>query len=838
MKLSEILNFNKKNDNIKDLERKKNDAMSWIPIKDIQGEYVFTKDKRVISVLEVFPKNIDLLTSNDMEKIITELRKIVETYHTNHIQIFCSYKKVDLSIYLNNLKEASSLKDANTPEGIKDRQILQMYQKQCKNFITEKNAIQRVFYILIDQRYTKKSIDELTAKITNISKNLTKAEFHSKILNESELLDLYRNYFNPCVANIKLKDELGVNVPLVNYDKERVERKNEDKEEDVVFTGDANNKIKMLAPLGIGFEHDRFYFNKHSRVFAVMSYPQSLDAGWLSKIATTPNVIVSMHLNPCNSTVLTKKIDNIIQESVARLSNPTIRASEVQEIQKLIETSSQLMKMISSDNLKVNYMTLIIQIIASDNDELESRSQEIEGLCSAYSMRIKTLNFKQEQGFLSVMPICYIDEDIEKTCFANVPSTTAVSSLPFHNGSINDRSGVFLGTDSESSICLVDFFNRHGSRTNSNITILGKSGMGKSTLMKKVLLSLKPLDFDIYIIDPEREYQELTQSLNGSWLDLGGSSDNRINVLEINNLADVDDKSKQSNLSLHLNFLTTFFELYFGYSSNQDTTSVKYLIEVLEELYLKFGITYETTSAEISNMKSSEFPTFSDLQSLIVEKIKETEDSESKKENLLSTYEILRLNIRKLSEGKDASIFNGHTNLSIGSSISCFDINTLQDGGADELKRAQFFNLFNYIWKLASRDRERKKLILIDEAHLLIDPNNTKNLDFLRSIIKRARKYNIGVCITTQNLEDFLSPEVRRSGGALLSNSTYRFFLGLGENELSASKELFDLKDGEIEAIRRSQRGQSMVLAGNDRAFIDIYVSNEELRMFGTGGGK
>ena len=277
----------------------------------------------------------------------------------------------------------------------------------------------------------------------------------------------------------------------------------------------------------------------------------------------------------------------------------------------------------------------------------------------------------------------------------------------------------------------------------------------------------------LYILDPEDEYVELCKKVEGKWIDCGGGKGNkvgRINPLQINPLStmqednDEDDEysSTKSALALHLNFLSTFFKLYYPEAT---TLEMSILIEIIEELYRDFGIDWET---DVRNIDNKDFPIMEDLYRKLEKKSREKIEHRTE-------IETLRSIVRGMARGESSEIFNGHSNIRIDNSFVCVSISALENADKN-IKAAQYLNILRLCENLAFRDRNEKVYVVCDEAYLLISKSH-QGIEFLRNFCKRCRKRNSGLITITQNLVDFLAPDVKQYGQALLDNSTYKFFM-------------------------------------------------------------
>ncbi|MGR4029562.1 DUF87 domain-containing protein, partial (plasmid) [Bacillus thuringiensis] len=425
---------------------------------------------------------------------------------------------------------------------------------------------------------------------------------------------------------------------------------------------------------------------------------------------------------------------------------------------------------------------------------------------------------------------------------------------PFVYSGLNDGEGILLGTDKGGGIILCDFWTRRESRTNSNLTVIGRPGVGKSTAVKKILRGEYGRGTKIIIIDPEDEYGDLARNMDGDAIDCGGSQESRINPLQIRDVP-LDDKDEDVKeklyeevegnnsgpLAYHFQFLRTFFKLYLGNISRRDMS----LLEVaLEALYNSKGINWATNPQDIPN---EQYPTLKDLYFILLDLSKENVEELTKKWGDLSNVSLTGANskdwldlsilLRSAAVGADSFLWSGPTTINPKSDFVVLNIKNLLEAN-DEIRRAQFYNVLGWAWNEVSKNRKEKVLLGVDECYLLIDPEVPETIKFLRNTSKRIRKYEGGLMVITQDLVDFLDPAVKRYGQALLNNPVYKILLGQGEKDIEALEKLMTLSEREIHTLSEGNRGEALFIAGNRRMHLKIDISPEELIMFGEAGGR
>jgi len=597
-----------------------------------------------------------------------------------------------------------------------------------------------------------------------------------------------------------------------------------------------NHIVNVITPMGIEFNKSYFWFGDNlARVLLITKYPSRVKIGWLSKIANMEGVTCSIHLTPTEPGKLIENISKSIGELAGKLRNPG-PAIMIQRAEQQYNDAKKLLKLIDQEQQSVFYVTIAIMIFAKDKDELERKTRKVEGAIAASSMKGRTAVFKQEDALHSVSPYGFCPETIKEIANRNMPVSTIAGSYPFNSSGLNDGIGYIFGKDNDGGIIIIDTWKRGGDRTNSNWTILGIPGVGKSSTVKHILLNEYAQGTKIIIIDPEREYKELCENLGGQWINCGGGKGGRINPLQVKDVPVDDDEDEQlykdegkgmGPLALHMQTLRTFFRLYL---KNLDDIDRALLEEVLEELYFSKGITYDTDTANISN---EQYPIMEELYKLLINKSKDEQIPEKRR----NKYDDLALLLRSSAIGADSSIWNGYTTIQSNSDFIVLDTHDLQE--ADEtIKRTQYFNILTWAWQQASRNREEKLLLGIDEAYLIVDPEVPQALQFVRNFSKRIRKYTGGLAVISHSVVDFLDDKIKRYGQALLDNATFKFFMGTDGKNLKELTDLMDLTEAEQEMLAKKKRGHGLLMAGSKRIHAIVELDDFELKLFGKGGGK
>ena len=384
------------------------------------------------------------------------------------------------------------------------------------------------------------------------------------------------------------------------------------------------------------------------------------------------------------------------------------------------------------------------------------------------------------------------------------------------------ENGFVLGRDENGELIILDIFGLGDDIQNANVVLFGESGSGKSFCLKHINTQLYALGVKLIILDAEVEYKKLTKSLNGNWVNTGGGKGGRINPLQIRELPK-DDEMEESerglgDYALHFQFLRSFFKFYFP-----DLTDLQLAIleRNIEEVYTKFNITEDT---DISKLKNSDYPILSDLYDYIEEKEK---TDEMNKVNL----SIIKSLLYPISKGSQREVWSGYTTIRNDARSICLDISDLQNG-EEKMKKAQYYNILTWCWQELARDRDERVALTLDEAHLLVDPNVPQALIFLRSAIKRARKYNGSILLSTQSLNDYLAPRIREYGQACIDNATNVILMGADAQNVKDIKSVYRLTDAEELVLTSKTRGKAVIRIGRQKYIAYIEAPEDEIEFF------
>lgn len=494
------------------------------------------------------------------------------------------------------------------------------------------------------------------------------------------------------------------------------------------------------------------------------------------------------------------------------------------------------------------HTAVFIELKASDEEKLKVLQSDILMELTRSKITVDKLVLRQKEGMLSALPFGH---NAFGTLFERVLPASAVANLyPLNYSGKTDEKGFYIGRDKFGTNILVDFDKRSDDKTNANVLILGNSGQGKSYLMKLVLTNMRESGKSIICLDPEAEYEDLTNNLGGTYLDLM-SGEYMINPLEPKSFGDQRDAGlishtsqkqesrsdscnnndsepeafrKVTRLSQHISYLKDFFRTYKDFTDAEiDTIEI-----MLMKLYARFDIDELT---DLDKLKVTDYPVMEDLYNLI-EKEYMIFDHEKKHLYTEENLQNICLGLHSMCKGAESKYFNGHTNIK-DSEFLCFGVKGLMDTNK-KLKDTLLFNILSYMSnQLLSRGNT---VAAIDELYLFL--TNLTAIEYIRNAMKRVRKKESSIVIASQNIEDFLLPEIKEFTKPLFSIPTHQFYFNPGNIEVQVFIDTLQLEMSEYDLVKYPARGSCLYRCGNERYLLQVIASDHKANLFGKAGGR
>ena len=588
----------------------------------------------------------------------------------------------------------------------------------------------------------------------------------------------------------------------------------------------------QLAPKGLHFSAGDFFISdKYATILTVISYPKYITPGYLSSLTNMSGIKIVIKHIPVPWQDMSKMLNRQIAELKEKYQNEKDQTAK-EKIRQDAESLEYFTSMLAASQSRNFDFQMHIMITADTKEDLELKKMNVKNYLDAMELRAVSLRFEQEKVLKSILPV-FPAQDIEERVGTPIPSLTIAAMYPFIFDSLKDPGlSTLLGVDFSGGVVLFNQFlykiRKENNRNNANMIILGTSGSGKSTAAKLLLRSHIRNGYQIVIIDPEDEFREITTTYGGDTIDIGKGGDfGLINPLEV--IIDVDDEEIKQGLGYTvltrtLQFLKAFMR-YYDPSIEEDVLTM--FSEIVQDTYRRFGIDFNT---DFSNYTSNDYPTFSDVYSTIRGKLMSMTEQTQERDIM----ERLELKVRPIvNELK--FYFDGHTTITKDSDFMVFNIKELMNSDST-VRNALFFNVLKYAWGLCL-DFNVNTVLMVDEAHVLLGDNNALGADFLSQLQRRARKYNTGTVIITQQPSDFSNPAVITQGKAIFDNSSYYLIMGLKKQAVEDLSLLIDLNDNEKESIKHYSQGEALLVCGDRRMRINVAVTQEELDSFGIGGG-
>lgn len=499
--------------------------------------------------------------------------------------------------------------------------------------------------------------------------------------------------------------------------------------------------------------------------------------------------------------------------------NESIKAQD--NINDVVELLSELRR--NKENLL--HTAVFIELKATSEDKLKELQADMQMELTRSKISVDRLLLRQKEGFLSVLPT---GNNMFGSQFERVLPASSVANLyPLNYSGKTDENGFYLGRDKYGSNVLVDFDKRTEDKTNSNILILGNSGQGKSHLMKLLLCNHREAGKSVLILDSEHEYVDLCNSLGGTYIDMMGG-EYMINPLEIRRLGEKEDAEyrtkKYSMLSQHISYLKDFFRAYKDFTDAEIDTIELMLIK----LYARFEIE-DTTDFDM--LKATDYPTMQDLYDLIE---REYMLFNHEKKNLYTEENLqnICLGLHSMCKGAESKYFNGHTNIRNGELI-CFGVKGLMDTNK-RLKDTLLFNILSYMSnQLLGKGNT---VAAVDELYLFL--TNMTAIEYIRNGMKRVRKKESSFILSSQNIEDFLLPEIKEFTKPLFSIPTHHFLFNPGNISPTDFIDTLQLEESEYTHIKYPERGTCLYRCGNERYLLQVHAPEHKAKLFGTAGGR
>lgn len=569
----------------------------------------------------------------------------------------------------------------------------------------------------------------------------------------------------------KLQDE------LVSLEEERVYR------EGTVAIRD------LIAPAALSVQSNFVQLGTtFLRTLYVITYPRYMSIGWSAPILNLNLTMdLSMFFYPVNSEIILKQLKKKVGALEAQLSadaekgaaRDPLRETALRDIEQLRDDLTQGVEHFFQ-------FAFYVTIYSQDQKELDKVTEDIQNIFGSKLIYSKTVLYQAEQGFTSTLPLG-IDE---LTISFNMNSSPIAASFPFISSELSSDDGILYGINRHNnSLILFDRF----SLQNANMVVFATSGAGKSYAVKLEVLRSLMMGTDVIVIDPEMEYEHLAEAVGGTYINISLASESKVNPFDLPRPVGQQVSTEDIIRSAVITIKGLLRIMLGTVTPAEDST----LDRALLETYAKKDITPS------SDLTMVEPPIMQDLLDIL---------------DGMTGTETLALKLRKYTDGTFAGLFNSPTNVNVNNQLVIFSVRDLED----ELRPMAIYTLVNYIWNLV-RSEQKRRVLIIDEAWWLMSHEDSAK--FIYALVKRCRKYYLGVTTITQDVNDFLRSPY---GQAIVTNSALQLLLRQSPASVDMIQRVFMLTEGEKYLLLEGGVGEGIFFAGNKHAAIKVVASYTE----------
>ncbi len=545
----------------------------------------------------------------------------------------------------------------------------------------------------------------------------------------------------------------------------------------------------IIAPASLRVDSNHLNLGDHFlRTIFVISYPRFISVGWFAPIINLNYTFdVSMFFYPVKSAIILKQLKNkvgtleaqIISDAEKGAARDPLRETALRDIEYLRDALTQ-------GTEKFFQFSLYVTIYEKNLEELDRLSDQVEDIFGSRLVYSRRVYYQAEQGFNSTLPL----GDDELYITFNMNSSPIASSFPFISSELTSDRGILYGINRHNnSLILFDRF----SLQNANSVVFATSGAGKSYAIKLEILRSLMLGSDVIVIDPEYEYKHLAEAVGGTYINISLSSENKINPFDLPRSIGGEAKPKDIIRSAVIT-LKGLVRLMLGNLSYDEDSIVD---RALLETYAKKDITPDSDLSKIDP------PIMSDFEQIL--------DGMEGGANLA-------LRLRKYTEGTFAGLLNNQTNVEMNNQLICFSVRDLED----ELRPIAIYTIVNYIWNVV-RSEMKKRILVIDEAWWMMQHEDSAK--FIFALVKRCRKYYLGVTTITQDVNDFLTSPY---GQAIVNNSSLQILLKQSPAAIDLVQKTFMLTEGEKYLLLECGLGEGIFFAGNKHVAMKVVASYTE----------
>ncbi len=644
---------------------------------------------------------------------------------------------------------------------------------------------------LAQQKLENTKIKDFSQEISDIkAKTSTKKNIHEiagdkLIVDDPELKK--KNPFQSLIDKVVNPGGKGMNPEEEAIKREEARQKAIDNAPTKIDGMTVEDIISPLE-LEIDFQHMEINGNFYRTLF-VKGFPRFVGPNWLSPIINFEHSLrISTFYYPVDSQEILKKLKRKIGEMEATLYT-YIEERKVPDatLKVALSDAQQLQDAIAEGTSKFFHFSMYITLSATSKERLEKITQNAIATLGAMSVTAKPAILQQEQGLISTQPL-----GLDKLYITrNMDTTSIATTYPFVTSDLTMEHGIMYGINLHNKSLIV--FERFDME-NANTVIFAKSGAGKSYFVKLEAVRSLMLGTEIIIIDPENEFELLSEAVNGAYISFSQDSKHKMNPFELSGVR-VDEE--EDELRMKILSLQGFLKILLG---NVTAIEQAILDRALLLTYREKGITLDPAT-----QRANKPPLLEDLYKVL----KGMAEPEARP---------MASRLERYIIGSGAGIFNEESNVELNNPFTVFNLQSLQE----EIRPMAMYLILEYIWTKIRKDRKKRILIIEEAWFMMLHEDSAK---FLYSIAKRARKYYVGVTTITQDVDDFLQTEM---GRAIIANSSMQILFQQSPTGIKRLKPAFNLTQGESDFLLHCDIGQAIFFAGTSHVAMQVVSSKAE----------
>ena len=798
-----------------------NPVADYLPIEKVENGIIYTKDHRFVKVVEVVPINFMLRSAREQRNIIYSFVSYLKISPIK-LQIKVLTRRADINRHLDTVRQEMAHEE---------NEQCRLMQEDYLNFVQQvgsREAVTRRFFLIFEYEpwaNTRRSEQEDEAIQSLQSAVHTASNYLRQCGNEVIVPENEDEFTVDVLYNLLCRNESAVK-PLSVRAQEVVAQYMEHGRESEI---DHIPAAEFAAPRSIDFSHGR-YICMDGLYYAYLlipsdGYKTQVPAGWLSLIVNAGDGIdMDMFLARQPKERIIQRVGQQLRINRSKIKDASDTNTDFDDIDGAIR-SGYFLKEGLANNEDFYYLNLLITVTAPSVEDLEWKVSEMKKLLLSQDMNVSACHFREEQAFLSALPLVSMEKGLYERGKRNLLTGGAASCYPFTSFEMCDDNGILLGVNKyNSSLIIVDIFNS-AIYKNANMAILGTSGAGKTFTMQLMALRMRRKNIPVFIIAPLKghEFHRACANVGGEFIQISPASPHCINVMEIRKV----DRSvnemldgpgiQLSELAAKIQQLHIFFSLLIPDMSHEER---QLLDEALIRTYNAKGITHDNASLEDPANPGCyrEMPVLGDLYEI-----------------LKAAPETIRMAhiLNRLVNGS-ASTFNKQTNVRLDNKYTVLDISSL----TGDLLTVGMFVVLDFVWDRAKADRTEEKAIFIDECWQLLSGAGATGTrlagDFVLEIFKTIRGYGGSAVCASQDLNDFFNLDEGRFGKGIINNSKTKIILNLEDDEAERVQETLHLSDAETMEVTHFERGNGLISTNNNNIMVEFKASPLEKDLITT----